>query len=117
MLFRSVLVILTNLLANAWKYSSKKDFASIEFGQQQKGQVMTFYVSDNGAGFDMQYAKDLFNAFHRLHTEKEFPGTGIGLATVQRIIHRHGGSIWAESEIGKGATFFFTLGCVDELTS
>jgi len=107
--------VLTNVLGNAWKYTSKKDSVNIKFGQQQKDHTTVFYVSDNGAGFNMRYAKDLFSAFHRLHKENEFPGTGIGLATVQRIIHRHGGSIWAESEVGKGATFFFTLGCVDEL--
>jgi signal transduction histidine kinase len=100
---------LTNLLSNAWKYSSLKIESVIEFGVKEEEGKRTFFVSDNGAGFDMKHSKKLFGAFQRLHSEKEFAGTGIGLATVKRIIHRHGGVIWAESKIGEGATFYFTL--------
>jgi signal transduction histidine kinase len=102
-------VVLQNLLRNAWKFSEKSDTARIEFGctQEEKGTV--FYVRDNGAGFDKRLADRLFKPFQRLHASSEFPGTGIGLATVQRIIRRHGGEIWAEGEVDKGATFYFTL--------
>ena len=103
-------VVLENLLGNAWKFTSKRQGAQIEFGGEQRedGQ-MVFYVRDNGAGFDMAYAGMLFGAFHRLHTDAEFEGTGIGLATVQRIVRRHGGRAWAQGEVGAGATIFFTL--------
>lgn len=102
-------VTLENLLGNAWKYTSKKEVAQIEFGQMMKDDIEVFYVKDNGAGFDMNYAKKLFTPFQRLHTQSEFSGTGIGLASVKRIIHRHAGTIWIESVVGEGTTFYFTL--------
>ncbi|HUY11031.1 MAG TPA: ATP-binding protein, partial [Candidatus Dormibacteraeota bacterium] len=97
---------LTNLLGNAWKFTRKVKTPHIEFGSESSGE---FFVRDNGAGFDMTYANKLFGAFQRLHGSEEFEGTGIGLATVARIIHRHGGALRAEGEIGRGATFWFTL--------
>lgn len=102
--------LLENLLGNAWKYTRNNEQAVVEFGSFDKEGTTVYFLRDNGAGFEMAYADRLFRAFQRLHTEAEFEGTGIGLATVQRIIHRHGGSIWAEGETGKGATFYFTLG-------
>jgi PAS domain S-box-containing protein len=106
---RLIRIVFINLLGNAWKFAGKREDPHIEFGMTQKDGLKTIYVRDNGVGFDMAYAGKLFGAFQRLHRTDEFPGTGIGLATVQRIIHRHGGHVWAEGEIGKGATFFFTL--------
>ena len=103
-------VILDNLIGNAVKYSAKVDHPVIIFDKMTQGREAVFFIKDNGAGFDMAKADKLFNPFQRLHTNKDFQGTGIGLATVRRIIERHGGRIWAESEPGKGATFFFTLG-------
>ncbi len=103
-------VALSNLLANAWKYSAKEALATIEFGAiNDDGPTPTFYVRDNGVGFDPSYADKLFGLFQRLHSNDDFEGHGIGLVTVERIIHRHGGRVWAESEEGKGATFFFTI--------
>ena len=103
-------VALENLLGNAWKYSAKRDRAVIEFRSEHQGGRVVYRVRDNGAGFDMRFADRLFGVFQRLHSANDFQGTGVGLATVQRIVRRHGGQIWAESEVGEGATFFFTLG-------
>ena len=103
--------VLENLFSNAWKYTSKHAAAHIEFGfALQPDGNKAYFVRDDGAGFDMAYAKNLFGAFQRLHSEKEFPGIGVGLATVQRIINRHNGRVWAESIVEKGSTFYFTLG-------
>ncbi len=102
-------VALENLIGNAWKFTSKSEKPHIEIGALKDHGRATFFVRDNGAGFDMAYADKLFGAFQRLHAATDYAGTGIGLATVQRIVHRHGGRIWAEAEVGKGAVFFFTL--------
>jgi len=102
-------ILLTNLLDNACKFTNRKPLARIEFGVTEADGHPAYYVRDNGAGFDMENAKNLFGAFQRMHKQSEFQGTGVGLATVQRIIHRHGGKIWAESKANKGATFFFTI--------
>ena len=107
---RLLRVALTNLLENAWKFTARVPATRIEFGMAVVGGEPTYYVRDNGAGFDMAYADRLFGPFQRLHLASEFPGTGIGLATVQRIIHRLGGRVWAEGLVGQGATFSFTLG-------
>ena len=100
---------LENLIGNAWKFTLKAAHPRIEVGVLRDSQRSTFFVRDNGAGFDMKYANKLFAAFQRLHSVNEYQGTGIGLATVQRIVHRHGGRIWADARPGKGAVFFFTL--------
>jgi PAS domain S-box-containing protein len=102
-------IALLNLLGNAWKYSSRCREARIEFGMVDDAGRRTYFVRDNGAGFDMAHAGKLFSAFQRLHSPAEFPGSGIGLATVARVIHRHGGEVWAEGRPGEGATFHFTL--------
>jgi light-regulated signal transduction histidine kinase (bacteriophytochrome) len=102
-------VVLTNLLENAWKYSSRLAHARIELGVQREGIATIYFVRDNGAGFDMQHARRLFKPFQRLHAPGDYPGTGIGLATVERLIQRLGGRVWAESAPEQGATFYFTL--------
>jgi len=103
-------ILLENLLGNAWKFTKKCKRARIEFGKKQHNHETVFFIKDNGAGFDMKYANKLFIPFQRLHDDADYPGTGIGLGIVSRIIHRHGGQIWAEAEENKGATFYFTLG-------
>jgi len=107
--------LLEILIGNAWKFSSKTPFARIRFGIKEQNGQTTYFVSDNGAGFDMAYADKLFTVFHRLHRADEFEGAGVGLAIAQRIVTRHGGRIWAESAPGAGATFYFTLGKGDRV--
>jgi light-regulated signal transduction histidine kinase (bacteriophytochrome) len=103
-------VVLSNLLGNAWKFTSKKPTARIELAMKHDAEKKEIYfVRDNGAGFDPGFAERMFSPFSRCHSQQEFPGTGIGLATVQRVIHRHGGQIWADSQVDRGATFYFTL--------
>jgi light-regulated signal transduction histidine kinase (bacteriophytochrome) len=102
-------VALENLLGNAWKFTSKVSAARINFGAEQREGRTVYFVRDNGAGFNMEYSEKLFNAFQRLHADADFPGTGIGLATVYRVLNRHDGRIWAESVVGQGATFYFTI--------
>jgi len=110
-------VVLENLLGNAWKFTAMARRARIELGALEKDRRQVYFVRDNGAGFDMRHAAKLFAPFQRLHSTAEFPGTGIGLATVARIVHKHGGEIWAEAEINQGATFYFTLEKVDNQQS
>jgi len=102
-------ILLENLLSNAWKYTQKSPYARIEFGVAVKQNKKVFYVKDNGVGFDMHYAYKLFTPFQRLHSDNEFEGTGVGLATAKRIVQRHNGGIWAKAAVGKGSTFYFTL--------
>ena len=114
---RLLRVALENLMDNAWKFTSERSPGRIGIGRTSQNGSATYFVSDNGAGFDMTYAGKLFGAFQRLHDDRRFPGTGIGLATVQRVIHKHGGEVWAEAEPEKGATFYFTLRCPHERRS
>jgi light-regulated signal transduction histidine kinase (bacteriophytochrome) len=107
---RLLAIVLDNLIGNAWKYSSKTKAARIEVGAIGEGHEAHFFVRDNGAGFDMTYVHKLFGVFERLHSAEEYEGTGIGLATVRRIVERHGGRVWAHGEVDRGASFFFTLG-------
>lgn len=107
---RLMKIVFTNLLNNAWKFTRETPAAQVEFGRSWQDNRPIFYVRDNGAGFDMSFGHQLFQPFQRLHTEGEFEGNGIGLATTQRIIHRHGGEIWADGAVGRGASFYFTLG-------
>jgi signal transduction histidine kinase len=107
---RMMRVVLENLLGNAWKFTARTPYAVIEFAAHDGNTGPVYVLSDNGAGFDMAGAATLFAPFQRLHSEEDYPGSGIGLATVRRIVERHGGQIWAESEPGNGARFFWTLG-------
>jgi light-regulated signal transduction histidine kinase (bacteriophytochrome) len=101
--------VLQNLLDNAWKFTSKHPKTRIEFGVTEQEGKKVYFVRDDGAGFDMRYVDKLFGTFQRIHGVDEFPGNGVGLAIIQRIIHHHGGQVWAEGAVEKGATFYFTL--------
>jgi light-regulated signal transduction histidine kinase (bacteriophytochrome) len=103
-------IVLENLMSNAWKFTSKTADAQVQLGVSERGEnLTTFFLRDNGAGFDPRYCSNLFSPFQRLHTQDQFPGTGVGLATVRRIINRHGGEIRADGQVDKGATFYFSL--------
>jgi hypothetical protein len=103
-------MVLSNLLENAWKFTAHSDNPTIEFGTMPtEGATVSCYVRDNGAGFDSSYADQLFQPFRRLHSSADFPGSGVGLASVRQIVERHGGRVWAEGAVGEGATFHFTV--------
>ncbi|MGB6298060.1 MAG: ATP-binding protein, partial [Rivularia sp. (in: cyanobacteria)] len=102
-------IVWQNLIENAVKYTSNRDIAEINIGSSSNSSEITFFIKDNGVGFDMRYVERIFGIFQRLHTNEEFEGTGIGLANVQRIIHRHVGRIWVESKVNQGTTFYFSL--------
>jgi light-regulated signal transduction histidine kinase (bacteriophytochrome) len=106
---RLLKIMMENLLENAWKFTGRHPRARIEFDAADQDGRTVYFIRDDGAGFDMAYVNKLFVPFQRLHTPDEFPGTGIGLTTVQHIIHRHGGRVWAEGKVEKGATFYFSL--------
>lgn len=110
-------VALSNLLTNAWKFTSKKEKAFIQFGIKSDGGKTACFVRDNGAGFDQNFADKLFAPFQRLHSDQEFRGTGIGLAIVDRVIRRHGGTLWAEGEPDRGAVFYFTLPAAKKIST
>ncbi|MEO8554887.1 MAG: ATP-binding protein, partial [Kofleriaceae bacterium] len=99
-----------NLVGNAWKFTAREPVARIELRAEDHAGERVYCLADNGVGFDMAYSAKLFGVFNRLHTDQDFPGTGVGLATVHRIISRHGGRVWAKGQLGEGATFYFTLG-------
>jgi PAS domain S-box-containing protein len=109
--------VLENLMGNAWKFTSHRQRAVIKVGCEDRNEGPVYYIKDNGAGFDMEYAEKLFRPFQRLHSMHEFPGSGIGLASVQRVIHRHGGKVWAEGRVNEGASFYFTLACSERNTA
>ena len=106
---RLLRILLENLMSNAWKFTRHHEQCTIEFGTLNNEEGQVYYIRDDGAGFEMEHAANLFGAFQRLHNDNEFEGTGIGLATAQRIVHRHGGKIWAYAAPEQGATFYFTL--------
>jgi signal transduction histidine kinase len=107
---RLLAIMFDNLVGNAWKFTSRREVAHLALASEDTGGERVFSISDDGVGFDMAYIQKLFGVFNRLHTDSDFPGTGVGLATVQRVVARHGGRVWARGEVGNGATFSFTLG-------